>query len=213
MVIIWNCTHLPDVLEGVSAFCSYTFHLFIQMCTTVQKWLTKPKPSKRVSVLLVLRLSSLDQEGGWGHRLVGPSASRQSCTFSLSQNAHSSPLVKKPAWYPLLPHLRFSNPLVQVSCVGVMLGQRRADVLALLLSDESKLVYVVLVSFRVLWGVPKFSVGFGSGYMDLIEIQAAEALKCIVFSLGCAEGGGRRGPGKLVYLLHASESSRFIFPN
>lgn len=74
--------------------------LFTSLSKCVQQYrsdLTKPKPSKRVSVLLVLRLSSLDLEGGWGRRLVGPSASRQSCTFSLSQNAHSSPLVKKPA--------------------------------------------------------------------------------------------------------------------
>lgn len=35
----------------------------------------------------------------------------------------------------------------------------------------------------------EFSVGFGSGYVGLIEILTAGVLKCIVSSLGYAEGG------------------------
>lgn len=82
-----------------------------------------------------------------------------------------------------------------------------------LLLEENNLFMLFFFSFLILQGVAEFSIGLGSGYIGLIEILTAGALKCIVFSLGSARGGGRRGSWKLVCLFGISESSRLIFLN
>lgn len=56
---------------------------------------------------------------------------------------------------------------------------------------------------------PNSSVGFGSGYIGLIETQTAGALKCMVFPLGCA-GEEEGAHGSLVICF--TFLNLFIFP-
>lgn len=79
--------------------------------------------------------------------------------------------------------------------------------LVLPLSDESNLFILFLFPS---WFSREFSVGFGSGYIGLIETQTAGALKCMVFPLGCA-GDGEGGACRSLVICFTF-LNLFIFP-
>lgn len=126
VVIIWNYIHLPAAWrELLHVFCSYTFHLFFQIYTTIQSPCSKPKQSKRMCMLLVMWLCSLDLERVMKVVVLFVLLFPGSCTWNLYQRSRDFPLVKK-TWIISLTSLSLVLRAFSVSSMGVMLRQRRA---------------------------------------------------------------------------------------